>query len=119
MLESFREKVGSLSRRKVLLWGLAAAAVIEIATVIMRFGFAMQATRDTAWLAPYTFGYREHHGYYIVPLVIISLLVKNRFWKNALVIIGIGCFVSDLAHHFIVLWPITGHHEFHIRYPGY
>lgn len=95
------------------------AVVIEVVTVITRFGFGMKASEDTAWMAPYTFGYRDHHMFYIVPLVLIALVVKNRFWRNALIIIGIGCFVSDLVHHFLVLWPITGYHEFDIRYPGY
>ena len=62
---------------------------------------------------------REHHGYYIVPLALISLFVKNRFWKNALLIVGIGCFVSDMVHHFLVLWPITGSPHFDLTYPNY
>lgn len=119
MFRAFVEKVRSLGRRQVLLWGLALAAVIEVVTAFTRFGLGMSATRDTTWLAPLTGGLRIHHAYYGLVLVAVSLLVKGRFWKNALLIVGVGCFVSDMVHHFLVLWPITGSPQFDLMYPDY
>ncbi len=119
MMQNFTEKVGALSRRRALLWGLVLASVIEALTAFFRFGLDLQATRDTAWMAPYTFGIRDHHLYYGALLIVVSLFLKKGFWRNACLIIGIGCFVSDLAHHFLVLWPITGSPQFDLTYPNY
>ena len=118
MKNKFSNTVGSLSLQGALLWGLVLAVVIEIVTVITRFGMGMQATRDTEWLARYTFGLRIHHGYYGVVLLLVCMLLRKGFWKNTLLIVGIGCLISDLIHHFIVLWAVTGDPEFHLVYPA-
>ena len=34
-----------------------------------------------------------------------------------MVIVGLALIKSDLIHHFLVLWPITGRHEFDLVYP--
>ncbi len=101
---------------QVILLGLALAVVIEGVTCLFRFGLDMQSTRDTGWLATFTFGYRIHHGYIGVVLLLACLLVPPGPWRKGLVIIGIALIVSDLVHHFAVLWPITGSHQFDIRY---
>ena len=36
----------------------------------------------------------------------------------ALWILAIGLVVSDLVHHFLVLWPLTGSPQFDLFYPG-
>ena len=45
-----------------------------------------------------------------------TCLVGSPAWTNVLVIAGVGLFVSDMVHHFLVLWPLTGTPEFHIKY---
>jgi hypothetical protein len=116
MTDPLRDVVGSLSGRQLAVWGLVLAGAIELVTVILRFGMKLQATRDTSMLASWTFGFRIHHGYIGVVLLLLALPASG-WLRNLLVIIGIGLVLSDLAHHFLVLWPITGSPEFDIRYP--
>jgi hypothetical protein len=109
--------LSSLSVAQAILWGVAFALAWEVMTCAVRFGLDMQSTRDTAWLAPLTLGIRIHHGYIGVILIILAACISSAVWRNLLLIVGVGFVVSDLVHHFLVLWPITGHHEFHLRYP--
>ena len=67
-MQTIIEWLGRLSTLKAAGVGLLLAAAIELVTVMLRFGFDMQSTRDTAWLAPFTFGFRIHHGYFGVIL---------------------------------------------------
>ena len=32
--------------------------------------------------------------------------------------VGAALLLSDVTHHFLVIWPITGHHDFDVTYPG-
>lgn len=102
------------------LWGLAGAAVFEALTVLFRFGFGLKSTRDTRWLRHWTFGYRIHHGYIGIVLLVLALLLPlpPRIADLA-VIAGVALAVSDVVHHFLVLWPVTGSPEFDIRYPDH
>ncbi len=85
--------------------------------MVLRFGFGLQAHTSTAWMARFTFGYRDHHGYWgILLLVIAAFAWKRRSLRNALLMIGGALFLSDMIHHFLVLWPIMGSPEFYIRY---
>jgi hypothetical protein len=34
-----------------------------------------------------------------------------------LAVVAIGLVISDIIHHFLVLWPVTGSPEFDLRYP--
>lgn len=108
-----------------VLWTVGLTLVFELVTVLFRFGFKLEATRDTQALARWTRGIRIHHGYWGVPLAIIGaglLLtpaapgVGVAFW---MLVLGLALIKSDLIHHFLVLWPITGSHDFHLRYPGH
>ncbi|MFH1422811.1 MAG: hypothetical protein ABIH42_08895 [Planctomycetota bacterium] len=112
----FKEKIKNLSTRRTFIYGLILSAVIEGITIFVRFGLGVEATRDTRWLSPYTFGIRDHHLYYGILLLLISVFVSDKFWKNSFFIIGISCFVSDLVHHFVVLWLITGSPQFDLTY---
>jgi hypothetical protein len=109
--------LSSLSIAQAILWGVAFALIWEATTCAFRFGLDMQSTRDTAWMAPLTLGFRIHHGYLGVILIVLAALISSAPSRSALLIVGVGFVVSDLVHHFLVLWPLTGHHEFHLRYP--
>ena len=111
--------IGDRSLWEIVLIGLLFALTIEVVTCFMRFGLGLQSTRDTSWLAPLTAGYRIHHGYIGVLLLLITLVTSSPSWHNLLIAVGVGLVVSDAVHHFLVLWPITGDPEFHIRYPGW
>ncbi len=110
--------LAKMSNCQTVLLGFALAGVIEGITIFLRFGLGMQSAQDTSWMAPFTLGYRIHHGYIGLLLVLIALAVGGP-GRRLLVLLGVALIVSDLVHHFLVLWPITSSPEFHIRYPGY
>jgi hypothetical protein len=101
-----------------LLWGLVLAAAFEAVTCVFRFGLGMQSTMSTSFLAPFTLGYRIHHGYIGALMLLPVTVLPSGGLRSALIIVGTGLFVSDIVHHFLVLWPITGSPCFDFRYPG-
>lgn len=107
----------------ILPWTLALTIVFELVTILFRFGFKLKATRDTArYVARWSRGLRIHHGYWGVPLSIVGLsllfLLPSAAQPAAwALVLGLALIKSDLIHHFLVLWPITGHHEFDLVYP--
>jgi cytochrome bd-type quinol oxidase subunit 2 len=98
--------------------GLVLAALIEAVTVFLRFGLGSRATRDTAWLAPYTFGLRIHHGYVgvVLALLAVTALRHRRRTRTWALTLALALVLSDLFHHFCVLWPLTGTPEFDLQY---
>ena len=109
--------IGLLSPRATALWCLALTVAIELFTCVLRFGFSLESQKHTAWMARFTFGYRDHHGYWgILLLVVAAFAWRRRALRNALLIVGGALFLSDMIHHFLVLWPLTGSPEFYIRY---
>jgi len=108
------------SSKSTFLWILALTILFETLTCFLRFGLDLQSTRDTSMLRSLTFGFRIHHGYVGVIMVLLSLLLpaqlaKVRTWVFR---IGMALVLSDLAHHFLVLWPITGDPKFDLLYPN-
>ena len=111
----------TLSVLQLLIFALLFALGVELLTAWGRFGLGVQATRDTGLLGLMTFGIRIHHGYIGLLLLLIAWgLIPNVGVRNALLMVGIGLVASDLMHHFLVLWPITGSPEFDLFYakPG-
>ncbi len=105
------------STRELVLAGLGLALLIELVTVGFRFGLGMESTRDTGFMARLTFGWRIHHGYVGALLLALAPGLAPGRLRGAAVVLGIGLLVSDLVHHFLVLWPITGSPQFDLRYP--
>lgn len=99
------------------LWCLALTAAFELLACLFRFGLRLQATRDTRWLRSLTFGLRVHHGYFGLVLLALAFFCRRRSWFRWCLIIGLALVLSDLAHHFLVLWPLTGHSDFDLFYP--
>ena len=95
-------------------------AVIEALTCISRFGFGLQSTRDSAsTIGRLTFGVRIHHGYIGIALILLAI-VMERFGPRLtrwMFVAGMALFLSDMIHHFLVLWPNTGHPQFDLVYP--
>jgi hypothetical protein len=92
--------------------------IIEMLTLFGRFGLGLQATRDTTILAKFTFGFRIHHGYIgLLLLVIVYCLSLKTPLKHdtALYVVGASLLLSDILHH-LLLWLITGDPELHIKY---
>ncbi len=107
----------ALSFWQVVVRGLIAAVVIEAITAALRFGLNLESTRDTAGsIGMLTLGLRVHHGY--IGLILLPLgWCFPRGLRHLVWIIAIGLIFSDLAHHFLVLWPIKGSPEFDFIYP--
>jgi hypothetical protein len=117
MDRDFLAFVGRLTPGRVLLLGLFASVIIEAVTVVMRFALDWQVTRDTGFVATLTFNLRIHHGYLGLALVPLVLLFRHPGMRKLLLIIAIGLVLSDLFHHFLVLWPLTGSPQFDLFYP--
>jgi hypothetical protein len=66
-----------------------------------------------------TRGLRLHHGYFGVAVAALAWCVPvlGIALRNLLLMVAIGLLVSDLVHHFLVLWPITGSPQFDLTYP--
>jgi len=97
---------------------LGLAALIELLTCFTRFGLGLRAVDHAHWVIPYTLGVRVHHGYYGLLLALVggvAMLVASRPPRSRgrlLLIAGLALALSDLVHHFIVLWAVTGSPEF-------
>ena len=92
---------------------------IEAVTCVMRFGFGLESTRDTAALGSLTGGIRIHHSYIGALMLIASWFMRRdtalRAWCLRL---GAALLLSDLIHHFGVLWLTEGDPQFDLTYPG-
>lgn len=119
MISKILDHCSDMPLWKVLLMGVVLGLAIELFTVWVRFGLGLQSTRDTGWVASLTFGLRIHHGYIGVVLILVGLAVfhDNSGAQNLLLMVGIALAFSDLIHHFLVLWPITGSPQFDFFYP--
>lgn len=103
---------------ELVLFSILATVGLEAATVVLRFGLDLRSTRDTAaTVGVLTCGVRIHHGYVGLVLLAGTVFINGspavEFWA---IVAGNSLFFSDLIHHFCVLWPITGKHEFDLRY---
>lgn len=100
--------------------------IIEVITLISRFYFGLESTQDTRFIGSFTGGLRIHHGYIGVLLMLFSAIhlkttgnfSDSKFsighWLFAL---GLGLLCSDMIHHFLVLWVVTGDPRFDLVYP--
>ncbi|HSH05866.1 MAG TPA: hypothetical protein VLL52_25340 [Anaerolineae bacterium] len=112
-----------MSKRKLLFWALFFTLFFEFVTIFARFGLGLQSTRDTATtIGLITRGIRIHHGYIGLLIILWSLMRRGRKFIGPIThhhgrIFGIALLASDLIHHFLILWPIEGHHQFDLFYP--
>mgnify|MGYP000605791933 CR=1 FL=1 len=92
--------------------------LIEALTIAGRFGLGLQAANPHFVVKACTFGLRVHHSYLGVICLLAAICLRKKLALRDLALaLGGALLVSDLAHHFLVLWPITGHHEFYFVYP--
>ncbi|MFM7036816.1 MAG: hypothetical protein ACKO2L_03760 [Planctomycetaceae bacterium] len=99
-----------------MLWWMAA---FELVTLVLRFGFSLESTRDTAsTVGLLTAGLRVHHSYVgMLLLPVAAWLPQRAAWlERRLAAIAAGLVLSDLVHHFVVLWLITGSAQFDLFY---
>ncbi|MBO6512953.1 MAG: hypothetical protein JJ974_03165 [Phycisphaerales bacterium] len=101
-----------------ILTGLAAALLFELATIFLRFGFNLSAPKVTKPLSRFTNGYRIHHGYPgLALLLLIPLFPLSQNMESLAIIIALMLAISDAFHHALILPILSGHHEFDIKYP--
>jgi len=112
--------LATLETPTVLSLGVLAAVFLEAATIALRFGFGWTSPEKTGGVARFTRGWRIHHLYPGLALLVLAAVLplpaalRNLTWMS-----GIMLALSDALHHFAILWPLTGHHEFDLRYPGF
>jgi len=93
--------------------------VFELVTLVLRFGFSLESTRDTAsTVGLLTAGLRVHHSYLgMLLLPVAAWLPRRAAWlERRLAAIAAGLVLSDLVHHFVVLWLVTGSAQFDLFY---
>jgi hypothetical protein len=97
-------------------WIVIGTFLIEVACCFGRFVLKKESTKDTGFIGKMTFGIRIHHGYVGLMLVFLRNSAGTGIapW---MVRIGWSCVISDLIHHFLVLWPITGSLQWDLVYP--
>jgi hypothetical protein len=111
--------LATLTPHQVARVGILAAFAVELATIVLRFGGGWRSPEVTRCCARLTAGWRVHHGYVGVALLVVAWLAPLPASVAALAwIAGIALALSDAIHHFAVLWPVTGSHEFYVRYPA-
>jgi hypothetical protein len=90
---------------------------VEFVTVFLRFGLGLRSGVEGSRIGRLTRGVRIHHGYVGVAFLAAgALLGSTSAAGTALFFAGIALAMSDFIHHFLVLWPLTGSPEFHLRY---
>ena len=115
IIESLNKLVNS--RRSFILAVVVSIVFIEIITCIGRFGFDISMKEKEGTITKLTFGVRIHHGY-VGAFCLISAFVVTRFKPtrgfitNLLYIGGWALLISDIIHHFIVLYLMVGKTEF-------
>lgn len=108
-----------MKKNRILCGTLFWTVIFEAITCVLRFGLRLESTRDTAsTIGVLTFGLRIHHSYIGVAMIPIAMLVERRWPQIArhLLMIGMGLVLSDLIHHFIVLWYFVGSPQFDLFY---
>jgi len=56
--------------------------------------------------------YHFHHLFTGIIIAVVFYFYYHHFFFN----LGLGIFLSDLIHHFAVLWIVLKHPEFHVVY---
>lgn len=108
-----------VARRDIVRRALILTVAIETVTVVLRYVFHLESTRDTAsTIGVVTLGLRVHHGYVGIVMLLVAWATRRwwpRVWAH-LVVWGIALVASDAVHHFLVLWPLEGDPQFHLWY---
>ncbi len=103
-------------KRFYLVWITVLTAVTELICVVLRFGYDLSSSEQTrASIGVLTLGVRIHHSYVGLAMILLCTFwqPKHRHWMLA---VGWALLLSDLIHHFLVLWPLTGSPQFDLMY---
>jgi len=98
-------------RRAFLIWGLATTSLVELATVVMRFGAGLSAVEFNK-TAPLLL--QIHHMFWSIPLFLLAPAVwRWRRLSGGLLGVAAGLIASDLIQHFVVLPLVVGNTGWH------
>lgn len=98
-------------------WAVGLGFLFLAVSALFRFGLGWTSAARTRPLARFTRGYRIHHGYPGVLLLLVLPWVPTTSWYFlALWTGGWALILSDVLHH-LLLWWVTGDPELHGRYP--
>ena len=119
MLFEMNPSLGHIGYIEIAIGGVLLAVVFELLTIWCRFSRGLVATQHTAVVGRFTRGIRIHHGYLGVFAGVggFGSLPAFELAASLLFVLAIGLVLSDLVHHFLVLWPVTGSHQFDLVYP--
>lgn len=109
------------TNRQLTITAVCLTVAFEALTCILRYGCQLESTRDTAsTIGRITCGLRIHHSYVGAVLILLACWLWDRCPRQAWwgLAIGLGLLLSDVIHHFLVLWPIEGSPQFDLWYPG-
>lgn len=99
------------SKRVIWFWCGLVTVLVEGITLWLRFGRKVEASEFNR-SAPLLL--QIHHMFWSLPLLGVAAVLRNRPpIAAALVGIGLGLIVSDLAHHFLVLPFVVGNTGWH------
>lgn len=104
---------------QVILLTMVLTLAIEAITLAGRCLLGIKVFRSTPDpMRRLTLGVRIHHGYLGLGGVLLGNLLGGVFPQLALwcVVVGAAMLASDLIHHFCVLLPLTGDHEFFLTH---
>jgi len=96
-------------------WVIILTLFFEFLTIFARFIFKMSSKENYIWVMKklkLKFFIHMHHGIIGAIVVIIAFFYPVPF----LMTIGLAMFFSDAIHHFLVLYYVIGHPEFHVVY---
>jgi len=110
--------LAALTPGAILLVSGSLTLAVELVTVFLRFGLGLRSGKEGSRIGRLTRGFRIHHGYVGAALLACCVPFGPASASGtALFFAGTALAASDLIHHFLVLWPLTGAPEFHLRYP--
>lgn len=116
-----RDRKRERSRRwRLVRLVLGLTLLFESLTAFARFGLGLRSNEATrSYVAVFTGGLRVHHGYLgalLLGVAFLALRERPRA-REGLMILGAALLLSDLVHHFLVLWPLTGDPSLDVFYP--
>ena len=109
MWESFAPWLANLSSGQVLTWIAVGTVIGEAGTVVVQFLLRWKFRFVARLVGAITRGVRVHHGYLGAAALLAARLVPLApAWRHLAFIAGGALVLTDLVHHTLVLWLLTG-----------
>ncbi len=94
---------------------LISAIIIEAVTIFGRF-FLKISSKKVYIRVMKRFNLKKFYHFHHLFTGIIITIVFYFYYHQLFFNLGLGIFLSDLIHHFAVLWIVLKHPEFHVVY---